>query len=228
MRSWALWIAVCSLTAFSRGEGTQSLENAIAKVVNDQDCWAYTQVIRRLDKKEGETISTYDPSKPFAERWSLLQWKGRPPTPVERDRWLKRRQNERKQSSFIGLLDISNAKQVGRDGEVDVFEVPLKKEMIKNLVPTDKFVAHVGVDRDRETVEEFSLRTRESFRIAGIGEVDSAEGEVVFKHIDERYVPQPALVRTSGTGRALFVKVDRSMEISFLDHRRVVPAQAGR
>lgn len=204
------------------------LSSAVARFMEEETCWAYTQVMRRLDKQEGETISTFDPSKPVEERWTLVKWKGRPPTSAETQRWLKRRQNDaklREGRSFVDLLDVTRATETRTVGDITYFEVPLKKEMIKNLVPTDKFIASVGVSRAQETVEEFSLRTTSSFRIAGIGEVSSAEGEVLFTRIDGETAPLPALVRTSGSGKALFVKVDRKMEISFLDHRRVAPSR---
>ena len=228
MKLKGLCFAVCSLAAVARGDAPRALENAVNRFMQDENCWAYTQVIRRLDKKEGETVSTFDPSKPIEQRFALIKWKGRPPTTAESQRWLKRRQNDVKQRdghSFVELLDVERAKHLRDEGDLEIFAVPLKKEMIKNLVPTDKFIAEVGVSRSRETVEEFSLRTVEPFRIAGIGEVNSAEGDVTFQRIDDRYAPQPTLVRTSGSGSALFVKVDRRVEISFSDHRRVIPSR---
>jgi hypothetical protein len=226
MRRIGLLLTACIVCSGLHAETPRNLEAAVEAFMQEENCWAYTQVLRRLDKKEGETVSTYDPSQPLAQRWTLVKWKGRSPSSSEAERWAKRRQAEVKQRdgrSFVELLNVQRARLLRIEGDIEYFEVPLKKEMIKNLVPTDKFIAEVGVSRSRQTVEEFSMRTRESFRIAGIGEVNSAEGEVQFKRIDDRYAPLPALVRTSGSGKALFVKVDRKMEIQFSDHRRVVP-----
>ena len=67
------------------------LNEAIQKLIADNDRWAYTQSTQRLDKAGqavgGLTVERFDPSQPTGRQWTLLQFSGHAPTGTERESW---------------------------------------------------------------------------------------------------------------------------------------------
>ena len=215
----------CAFTAtLVRAEPPPLLATAMQKLVTEDDQWAFTQVIRRTDREAGDTVARFDPTKPIGEKWELITLKGRAPSNAEANRWCRRRGGEMSQTdgrTLTDVLDLENAIVVVETPTSVRFKVPLKKSTIAR-VPTENFIAFAEVDRSDQSILRLSIFLRQAVRlIGGAAEIQSAQGEVTFETVDQSASTRPTRIIASGTGQALFKKVNRSAEIIYTDQRRV-------
>lgn len=230
MRAWCLlglslvWWVAPALAAMP-----PLLDAAIRKLQADEDHWAFTQTVQEFDGEGqptgGPTVERYDPSRPDARQWQLLQWRGHAPSEHERRVWRRRKEKEmrRREDKKLGeVMDFDGARAVRDTPDEVVFEVPLRRGESGRL-PADKFVVQMLVNRQRETLQSFKLTNRERFRALGIARIDDVEIVAQFGTIDERYAPQPYFIRARGAGRLLFFKVGGGAEVHWSDFRRVKP-----
>ena len=200
------------------------LETALQKLVDAEDEWAYTQVYRRVDRPNAETVARFDPSKQHPHQWELVKLRGETPTRSEAERWCKRRSQENvtnDASALADLMDLDRAVVSSETGSVVTFEVPLKRQTIKR-VPAENFIVYAEVSRETQALNKLSVTLREGIRIfGGIAQIESAQGEVVFQSLARDEPPRPVYISARGHGQALFRKVFRSAEIFYVDQRRV-------
>lgn len=200
------------------------LATAMQKLVTEDDQWAYTQVIRRTDREGGDTVARFDPTKPNGEKWELLQLRGHAPSNAEAGRWCRRRGGEINQTDgrvLAELLDLDRATVAVETPTSIRFKVPLKKNTIAR-VPTENFVAFAEISRADQSIQRFSIFLRQAVRlVGGAAEIQTAQGEVTFHTMDESACTRPTRIVASGTGQALFKRVNRSAEILYTDQRRV-------
>ncbi|MCF7761364.1 MAG: hypothetical protein K9M98_12765 [Cephaloticoccus sp.] len=229
-RAWLL-CGFFGLLALGRAAVPPLLDAAVRKLQADEDHWAYTQTTMAFDRagkaKERVTVERYDPSRPVAEQWSLLQWQGHEPTAGEMRTWKKRkdREQKRREEKTLGeIMDLGRAHAVSVSESEVVFEVPLLPGASQRL-PADKFVVLMTVDPARETLQGFNLKTLEPFRAMGVAKIERIEIEARFHLIDERYAPQPGHILAHGTGKLLFFRVGGGAEITWSDFKRVKPYQ---
>ncbi len=205
-------------------EAPYLLSTAMHKLASEDGQWAYTQVMRRTDRIEPATVARFDPSRPSGDQWELITLKGRTPSDAEAARWCNRRGRESKRTdgaALIELLDLDQARISTESAGHVRYEVPLKKSTVARL-PTENFVAFVDVNRADESLKKFSFVLRATVKlIGGMAEIQSAQGEVTFNSIDQSESTRPTRITASGTGQALFKKVNRSAEIIYTDQRRV-------
>jgi hypothetical protein len=200
------------------------LTAAVAKLVEAEAEWAYTQVIRRADKPQAETIARFDPTKPREAQWELVKLRGKVPSSSEAEKWCRRRAQEITKSDglmLVELLDLEKAR-VANESETQVrFEIPLKKNALKR-VPAENFVVYADVARDDLEIQRFSFLLRQSIRlIGGAAHIEKAQGEVIFRTIENGEPTRPVYASASGHGQALFKKVSRSAEVFYIDQRKV-------
>jgi hypothetical protein len=200
------------------------LVSAIEKMVQEESEWAYTQVIRRGDKPDAETVARFDPTRPRDAQWELVKLRGKTPTQAEAERWCRRRNQEITKSDgqvAAELLDLENAKVSEESAEDIRFEVPLKPNALKRL-PSENFVVFVDVDRSEQAITRLSFALRQAVRlIGGVAQIESAEGEVRFAPAPDGETMRPVYATASGRGQALFKKMNRSAEVFYVDQRRV-------
>lgn len=225
LRPFLLLVGSALTASFVRADTPSLLAAAMEKLVQEDDRWAYTQVMRRTDRNNGgDTVARFDPSKPAGEQWELLKLKGRTPSEAEADRWCRRRGREVSQTdgrALADLLDLEHAVVADESPTRVRFEVPLKKNTIAR-VPTENFVAYAEIDRSEQCLQRFSVVLRQAVRlIGGMAEIQSAQGEVIFNAVDQSDTTRPTRIIASGTGQALFKKVNRSAEVIYTDQRRV-------
>ena len=205
------------------------LDTAIKKLQADEDHWAFTQTTLKFDRDgkstEGSKIERYNPALPDSQQWTLLQWKGSEPTEREMSAWKKRKEKEikRRGEKTLGeIMDFEHARKVEESASEVIFEIPLLPGASKRL-PEDKFVVHMAVDPQRETLQAFSLKTVGSFRALGVAKIESIEIQASFRTIDEQYTPQPERILARGSGKLLFFRVAAGAEITWTDFKRVKP-----
>jgi hypothetical protein len=207
-----------------RAAPPELLVRALEKLVMEEEKWAYTQVIRRGDKPNAETIARFDPSKPAAEQWQLVKLRGKTPSPAEAEKWCKRRTQEitdREARALVQVLDLDRARVTASAGEAITYEIPLKKNAIKR-VPAENFVVFADVHSADQSVLRFAFQLRQAFRlIGGAAEVQAAEGEVIFKPTPDGATTRPSYAVASGSGQVLIKKINRRAEVFYVDQRRV-------
>lgn len=205
------------------------LATALRKLMADEGHWAYTQTTQVFDRdgqpEGGRQIERYDPSQPEDEQWTLLLRKGETPTDRQVRSWRRKKEKEmrRREEKPLGeVLDIARAQVASENGQEIVYEIPLKKSASRRF-PAEKFVVFMTVNRARQQLEHFGLKTRGSFRMVGVAKVEQVEIEAKFATVDEKYSPQPSVIAASGTGKVLFFRVGGSAEIKWTDFKRVTP-----
>jgi len=228
---WRIFTLLGFLTIATSGGAVipRLLESAIAKLQADENHWAYTQTTQEFDlkgePKKGATIERFDPSQPLDRQWSLSQWKGGVPTAREERAWKRKKEKEmaRREEKTLGeVMNFDRAELISeKAGKVD-FEIPLQSGASRRL-PADKFVVHVTVDQESETLEGFSLRTKEAFRAYGVAKIETIEIEAAFATAAEPFAPQLEKVTARGVGKILFLRVGGAAEMTWSDYQRVKP-----
>jgi len=198
--------------------------DALAKLGTDEGQWAYTEKSTTLDSKR-VTLVRVDPSKPDAQRCTLLKIDNRAPTPEEEKQW---RFEGRDVSASLGelppirtLVDVDDLRVFADEVAAVVFELPLRggnKEF-----PAEKFQALFRVNKTYRGFEDFAVKLRESFRVAGVVSINEAGIEARFQTFDPRYAPQPVYLKAGGAVRVLLVKFARAFESTRTDYQRVTP-----
>ncbi|HEX3728704.1 MAG TPA: hypothetical protein VHV47_02790, partial [Opitutaceae bacterium] len=80
------WILVFLAAAVVRADPPPLLSQALQKVADDREHWAYTQTATWRDGKDrvlNTTVVRVDPSKPYDEQFVPLNVNGKPPTEAE-------------------------------------------------------------------------------------------------------------------------------------------------
>jgi hypothetical protein len=211
-----------------RAEVPAPLAAALKKLVADDGRWAYTQTVKKYDRKgrpDGVQVERFDPLRPEEEQWTLLQRDGREPSDREQRAFQRKKEREmrrREEKSLGEVIDFDWAKAVTSTAEAIVYEVPLQKGASRRF-PEEKFLVLMTVHPERETLEHFALKAREAFRMVGVARIDRVEIDVSFAVVDPAYAPQPRLIAASGAGRVLFIPLGGSAEITWTDFKRVTP-----
>lgn len=197
---------------------------ALAKLGGDDGVWAYTETAKGLEDKR-VTVVRVDPSKPDAERCTLLKIDGKPPKPEEVKQW---RFEERDVSPTLGdlppirnLVDTDDVRVAAETVTSYVFELPIRGG--NPQFPAEKFQALFRVNKTHRGFEDFRVKLRESFRVAGVLSVSEAGIEARFQTFDPALAPQPVYLKAGGAVRVLLVKFARSFESSRTDFQKVVP-----
>ncbi len=217
------------------------LEQALEKVEQNQDRWAFTQTfVERDDKgKVRETIVVrFDPSKPYEEQFTPLSVDGGPPTPAvirryrkEGEKRAERRENPERSAGRRGsrptlgeLMDIERATLASEDDQRWVYEVPLRTEGNKRL-PPEKFQVFAEVSKTSEAFAQIEVTLRSPMRAGVVVKIKSGAGKLQFAEVAPEYPPTLTRIEGGGVGSVVFIKVGRRYEISRSDFARVKPYQ---
>jgi hypothetical protein len=197
---------------------------ALGKIGADGDRWAYTETSHGLDDKH-VAVMRVDPSRPEAERCTLLKLDGKPPTVDDVKRW---RDEGRDASASLGelppisgLVDTTDVRVFADEPAAVVLELPLRAN--NPQFPAEKFQALFRVNKTQRAFEDVIVKLRESWRVAGVVSVSEAGVEMRFQTFDPAYAPQPVWLKAGGAVRLLLVKFSRSFEATRTDFKRVEP-----
>jgi hypothetical protein len=198
--------------------------DALGKLGADEQHWAYTETSRGLDDKH-RTVVRVDPSKPGDARCTLLKLDGKTPTPAQVKRW---REEGRDATAALGdlpplgeVVDLNDVRLFAEETTATVFELPLRAG--SKEFPAEKFQARFRVNKTHRGFEDFAVKMKEAFRVAGVAKVTEAGIEARFQTFDPTLAPQPVLLKAGGAVRVLLVKIGRSFEATRTDFRRVEP-----
>ena len=228
------------LSAALRAEMTPLLQEALNKVVQDTDRWAYTQTLVEKDrngKQRSVAVVRFDPSKPCAEQYTALTINGQAPDAEDRRKY--RRQGERRghradraeregtttyRKTLGELMDLDRATITGETEQFVTYEVPFKKEG-NNRFPPEKFHVTARVNKQQQAFENISVRLRQSIREKILLKISEGEGTLDFTVVDPKFPPQLTSIVGRGSGSILFVPVGRGYELKREDFKRVKPYQ---
>jgi hypothetical protein len=217
------------------------LQDALKKLSQDSDRWAYTQTVIQKDGKgnsKSEVVVRFDPSKPYAEQYAPLKIDGKAPSDGQLRKY--RRQGEKRgeqldraattgivdapaQRKSLGeLMDLERAAVAEENEQTITYEVPLKKDGNDRL-PPEKFRVTARVSKELRAFENVSATLRSPLREKLIVKVSSGEGQINFKTVDPKHSPQLTEIVGTGSGSILFVPIGRSYELRRDDFKRVKP-----
>ena len=198
--------------------------DAYGKLAADSAEWAYTETSRGLEDQR-VTVTRVDPSQPEAERCTLLSIDGKAPGLEDIQRW---RDNGGETPRALGdlpplasLVDLKDLRVFRDETAAVLFELPMRNGSAG--FPAEKFQAHFRVNKAQRTLENISVKQRDSFRIAGVVKVVDVGLEMQFQTLDPTLAPQPVLLKMGGGVSVLLVRFSRSFEATRTDFKRVVP-----
>jgi len=231
-RSFHRWliVALFPLLAVPGRPATPALlDEAIRKWIADEDHWAYTQHlhIRNGSKPVEDRIERYDPSQPDDQQWQLLEIGGKAPGADQLKAWQRQKNRElkrRNEKPLAEYFDFDDATVAGETADSIRYDVPLRKEAYRRI-PLDKIGVSVVVSKDRHELQALTAGLKETFRMAmGVAKVTNFGLDISFKSIDQKFAPQPAVIKANGSARViLFFKVGGDAEIAWSDFKRVKP-----
>ena len=197
---------------------------ALGKVGLDADCWAFTETSRSFEDNRLTTVR-YDPSLPPEESSTLLKVEGKAPKAAYLEQWRKEGHTIPsglgELPALSSVVDVNDVRIYADETAAVVFELPVKASNAE--FPAEKFQARFRVNKTHRGFEDFSVKLRDSMRVAGIAKVTDAGLEARFQTFDPALAPQPVLLKMGGGVRVLFVKISRSSEVTRTDFKRVVP-----
>ncbi len=213
-----------------RAETPGLLDQAIRKLIADEDHWAFTQSTLRFDRsgkpEGGPTVERYDPSKPIGQEWQLIKYAGHSPSELDMRIWHYQKGKAMKhhgEKTLGDVLDLNHAALAAETPALATFLVPILKGA-SDRFPADKLEVFMAVDKRLGALTSFSLRPREPFRYAGVVKVVSGDLEGRLDVVKENTTP--ALVWWKGSGRLRimgFIPFGIAREASYADFRRVTP-----
>lgn len=236
-RSVVLLAFVCFLLPL-RAAVPALIEEALGQMAVNFDHWSYVETITERNGKGrvlNETVVRYDPSKPFAEQFTVLSVDGKPPTAEHRKKWReigekRAARNEEAQKEGVApprksvgeLMDLDRAALISEDTATAVFAVPLKKDGSSGL-PPDKIRLLVRIDKATRTFARIDGVLQKPFRTALIFKARSGEGHIVFSSVDPKFPPVITSISGHGSGSIFFVRLERSYEHHRAEFQRVKP-----
>lgn len=235
-----IFLSILLATASVQAAVPQLLQDALKKLAQDNDRWAYTQTSVQKDgkgKMKTEVVLRFDPSKPYAEQYAPLKIDGKEPSEsqVKKYRRMGEKRGEKiekgevavtvapsQRKSLGELMDLDNATVAEENERTITYEVPLKKEGNDRL-PPEKFRVTARVSKELQSFESVSAKLRGSIREKLFLKLNEGEGHIEFKTVDPKHPTQVTEIRGSGAGSVFFVPVGRAYDMRREDFKRVKP-----
>lgn len=223
-------------------EETAFFKKAMKNSAQDTEHWAYTETTTMKASKgrpHGPTVVRFDPSRPYAEQYTPVTVKGKPPS--RRDLTKYREKGEKRGEKLnrryeaaakAGAkpgqvlneinpgMDFNHLLVVQEDAERITFDVPLKP--VRKDIPVEKLQFLVQLGKQAQQAEMATLRFKESVRMKLVAKVKAgAEASIHFGIVDPNFGP----VITSMTGdlglSLLFIPVDATVVATRTEWQRV-------
>jgi hypothetical protein len=218
------------------------LDDAWTKYVEDIDRWAYTETTRALDAKgqaTRETVTRHDPSKPYAEQFTVLSHTGK--VPIEQmQKWARLRgENRSKRIERPGgvenddqprivlngapaIADLENARVVDENEHRVTYAIPLRPEGSKASM-IEKFETRVRVSKQRRGFEHVAIRLPKSMRMKVVAKVHEFTFTIDFTIVDPQFAPVAMVSKDRVVASAFFRKREGGHEAVRSDFKRVKP-----
>jgi hypothetical protein len=218
---------------------------ALTKLSQDFDRWAYTETRNSTDRKgkpRGETIVRFDPSKPYEEQFTPVKVNGHEPTEKERADYRKRgvKRGEQltkdetegktpagefgrfKLNDGTAAIDLARATVESETATTTTYNVPLRRDA-KTTLPVEKIELIARLNKERQALENVSLRLKDSFRMKLVVNVKAGAGSIDFTVVDPKHVPVMSAASGEGTVSVMFVKFGGAFDVKRTEFQRVKP-----
>jgi hypothetical protein len=186
--------------------------------------WAYTLTTVRND--DARSTARFDPSRPPAEQWTLLELNGRPPTPKEAGQFARARASggniATPQGNFQkGDIDPGSIELLTEDAVRAEFRCTFRAE----AAGADKMLGHLRlrlfVDKKLSHVEKFVLELPESYSpVLGV-KMRELDVQVSFTAPSAGQPGLPATGRSRFLGRIFFIGMEENIDLTYSDFVRV-------
>jgi hypothetical protein len=218
------------------------LNDALVKVSQDLNHWAYTETDVQKDEKgrtKKETKVRFDPSKPYAEQYTPLLIDGKEPTDREikeyrrkgdrlgteadrEERGLPAASSSRKKQKVSDLVDLNQAVVLEENETTVLYEAPLRKDNNERF-PPEKFQLLARVNKASRALENVSVRLRGPLRAKLVVSVKSGDASVNFTSVDPKFAPVMCSIQGEAAISIMFVNVGGSYDLKRTDFQRVKP-----
>lgn len=242
MRLLAGSILALMASAAIQAEGPSLLDEAWMNYVQDIDHWAYTETTRAVDEKgrvSRETVTRYDPSKPYAEQFSILSHTGKVPI-AKMQKWARQRgidrgeklerpggvEHEAKPRIMINgrpmLADLEHAAISEETEQSITYLVALQAEGRKS--PTEEhFRTFVTVSKSARAFERVLIQLPEPQQISLLVKLRKAGLSIDFATVDPRYTPTVTNLEDNIEMSAFLRKRSGGHQTRRSDFKRVKP-----
>ncbi|MDB6126198.1 MAG: hypothetical protein JWM35_94, partial [Verrucomicrobia bacterium] len=173
--------------------------DALGKVGLDAEGWAFTETSREIGGDHVTTVR-FDPSKPPGESSTLLKVDGKAPKTAHLKKWQSEVHEPQpglgELPPLSRVVDLNEVRVYADETASVVFELPVKASSAE--FPAEKFLARFRVNKTHRGFEDFSVKLRESLRVAGLAKVTDAGLEARFQMLDPALAPQPVWLKMGG------------------------------
>jgi len=193
---------------------------------NHQDV-SFTQQTRFFTKDGAlreERLERFDPSRPDAERWQLLEVNGAAPTDEQRQK-LEGRKNSRARPKVDAkpgdYLDLDHARVVSETAAEVRYQIPLRPEA-QHLINVDDVEVVVTIDKRSGSIVGIGAALREPMRVLlGLAHVTDLD-------VDFRLTPVTdggtSTVAAGSSARMKIMRFGRAVEYYWSGFKGVAPA----
>jgi hypothetical protein len=221
------------------------LLEALTKVSENFDRWAYTETRVATDQKggkHGETVIRFDPSLPYAEQFRPLIIDGKEPTARQLKEYRKRgeKRGERiakeeaegrgplthvprfRLNDGSASIDLARAVVVEETDTSVTYDVPLRKDG-KTTIPVEKFQLLARVSKSQRAFENVALKVRGPFRVKMVVKVKSGGASLDFATVDPAHAPVLTKLTGDGTASLMFIRFSAVFDLVRSEFKRVKP-----
>lgn len=218
----ALGLLLCALRA--PAAMPDYVKEALAKFSPEVPAgWAYT--LTTVRNNEARTAARFDPARPPAERWTLLELNGRLPSDKEALQYRRAATaggSAAPQANFQRSdIDPATVQLVREDAERGEFTCAFRDES----TGADKMLGHLRlrlvVARQQPHVEQFTLELKEPYSpVLGV----KMRELLVRMHFSPPTAAHPSLPSAHSSrflGRIFFIGMEENLELTYSDYRPV-------
>lgn len=180
--------------------------------------WAYTLTTVRNNRAITER---YDPTRPPAGKWSLLEMDGRPPSAAEQEKYLRARTTGPggTQANFTRAdIDPGSLTLVQEDADHAEFTAAFREA----ATGADKMLGHLTlrlkVDKHRPHIVSYALELKEPYSpVLGVN-MNELRVEVRFSPPAEGRPSLPLAMTSHFAGRIFFIPTGEDLRLTYRDH----------
>lgn len=218
---WRRLVLVFALATQALGAPLpEYLRTALAQFSPDAPAdWAYTLATSR---NETRMVERYEPSRPPAARWTLIEWQGRPPSAEELEKYVR----SRPQGESGGSKANFQRDDIEPGSLVLVREDDTRSEWTGTFRETssgaDKMLGHLTlrlvVDKRTPHVAEYGLALKEAYSpVLGV-KMHTLDVTVRYQAPTGDRPALPVAQTSRFTGRIFFFSTQEELQLAYTDY----------
>jgi hypothetical protein len=178
--------------------------------------WAYIQTTIRNDLAITEK---FDPTRPLDDRWTLLQYNGREPSPADREKYRRFKVSNPTTASQAAFrksdIEPGSVELVREDAERADFRCSFRAE----AAGSDKMLSHLSlqltVNKQQRYIEKFLLGLNEPYSpVLGV-KMNTLTVEMTFSPPTADRPSLPVVGSSRFAGRIFFIGTEENLQVSY-------------